>query len=448
MLDTAILETGDHSSDKDRVVWVIGGKNANADKSFLWTDDIQDITDADIIIIDLSTFPNDSLEHKKARFAWPEPGGAPPPSINQYIEKWRTRIINNLVPKLTSGGHVIFLLDTNQVSDYMIRNGLIPFEIDIAKREKRNIVYNNNTFTDYLRYVKHADYVIRIPTSILGLDATSEIRLLHEHGVVTDKSERRFGTSFDVDGRRGGLLGRITLLPSITIGTHEQAIDAIVAVFKTNTADSAPSWIESVPIPGIEEITQKIESYIIKKNEIELEMSNLESEKSNLCKWHRLLYSYGKPLEVIVRDAFVLMGLTETGQGRSSEKEDLLTEIRSTSEIGVIEVKGHRTKAHMTDIDQCIRWTEEYKSENPSHKAKGILVLNQLRLEPLPESIRKRSNLERNQIQLAELREICVIPTYVLFEAIKKILEGHSPDRAMIERKISGTNGVLKSMFD
>ena len=61
MLDTAILETGDHSSDKDRVVWVIGGKNANADKSFLWTDDIQDITDADIIIIDLSTFPNDSL---------------------------------------------------------------------------------------------------------------------------------------------------------------------------------------------------------------------------------------------------------------------------------------------------------------------------------------------------------------------------------------------------
>ena len=109
MPDEVISEIKYENVDEDQV-WVIGNRNANADESFLWTDDIQDVTDACILIIDLSAFP--------VRPAGPSQRVRPsivleptsPFWVKQYVENWQKRVINNLKLRMVSGGHVIFLL--------------------------------------------------------------------------------------------------------------------------------------------------------------------------------------------------------------------------------------------------------------------------------------------------------------------------------------------------
>ena len=446
MPDEVISEIKHEDVDEDQV-WVIGSRNSHADESFLWTDDIQDVTDACILIIDLSAFPVMPAEHSqrvRPRIVL-EP--TPPFWVKQYVENWQTRVINNLKLRMASGGHVIFLLDSNHVSEFMVGIGLIPFGVKIIKLQERTIRdVTDNDFVKYLQYVEHVDYEIQIPSSVWGRSAESDPWLQYEHNAVRDNSDRLVAASYNVH-RGWGNSGVITLLPPITTGTREQAIDAIIAVFKESVDESPPPWAESVAIPTVEEITRKIGDLSTKKAEIESEIAQLESEKGKLCKWHGLLYSNGRQLERIVRDAFIQLGLTETRRDRSSEKEDWLTEISSTSEVGVIEVKGHKTRAQMSDIDKCIRWAEDYEYDNPSSKVKGILVLNQLRLKPLSESIDERNRLESNQIRQAELRKVCIIPTCVLFDAVMRVLGGYSPNRDEIERAISGTNGLLESLF-
>ena len=66
MPDEVISEIKYENVDEDQV-WVIGSRNANADESFLWTDDIQDVTDACILIIDLSAFPVQACRTQSTR---------------------------------------------------------------------------------------------------------------------------------------------------------------------------------------------------------------------------------------------------------------------------------------------------------------------------------------------------------------------------------------------
>ena len=359
----------------DELIWVVGGKNSNANASFLWTDNIPNITDADIIIIDLSTFPAKPANYKEPLFLRSEPYRSPPSWVKPHVANWHAEITNNLVDRMTSGGHVIFLLDSNPVSRFMLSKGLIPFGIKIANTPTRNIHYGReNKFAGYLQYVQQADYGLSISNLVTDLYANSDVKLLFPHDQITDKSKRLIGASYNVNGGRGSS-GSITLLPPTTTGTHEQALDALIAVFKNNIAESPPPWAETAFVPGIENLELKLDTLARQTNDIAAQISNLESEKNDLVEWRKLLYSNAKQLEASVKAAFITLGFSEIDDGRGDDKEDLTIELTSIPEIGVIEVKGREGHVQMSDIDQCIRWAEDYKSDDSSHTTKGILVL-------------------------------------------------------------------------
>ena len=115
--------------------------------------------------------------------------------------------------------------------------------------------------------------------------------------------------------------------------------------------------------------------------------------------------------------------------------------------FGVIEVKGKEAKTNMADIGKCHKWVEDYLHMEPSVNTKGIFVSNQFRWESFPEFKNQKKRFEPNELEYAGKREICIIPTYVLFEATNKVLKGQSPNRDMAEQKIFSRNGILESIF-
>ena len=135
--------------DKEEI-WVLGHNNTNADKSFLWCEEIPNITDADVVILDLGALP--TTERSQGL------GGAELYMGNSYtekniyvklsadrrvkmsaktmerIDKLRVTVAANLESKITGGGHVIYLLHHNLMSEYMCKAmRILPFNIEMTK---------------------------------------------------------------------------------------------------------------------------------------------------------------------------------------------------------------------------------------------------------------------------------------------------------------------------
>ena len=92
-------------------------------------------------------------------------------------------------------------------------------------------------------------------------------------------------------------------------------------------------------------------------------------------------------------------------------------------------------------------WVDDYIKEGLDVNPKGIFISNQFRLNKFPDSMAQRKLFEPNEIEYAKSRKICIIPSYVLFEAVNKILAGQSPVRPKIEQLILDTDGVLESIL-
>jgi hypothetical protein len=78
--------------------------------------------------------------------------------------------------------------------------------------------------------------------------------------------------------------------------------------------------------------------------------------------------------------------------------------------------------------------------------AKGVFIPNQHRLSPYPASTNDRLHFEPNELQFAAMRNICIIPSCVLFESVNVALKGIPPTRNMLEKVIVETKGLLTKL--
>ena len=127
-----------------------------------------------------------------------------------------------------------------------------------------------------------------------------------------------------------------------------------------------------------------------------------------------------------MKAAFILLGFNEINKARGPNNEDWRIEFRSVPDVafGVLEVKGRAEKTKRQDIVQCNTWVDDYFTMTSLIKSKGIFIPNQFRLNPFPQSKIRRKCFEPNELEYAKTRKICIIPTYVLFEAVNKVLGG------------------------
>ena len=78
-------------------------------------------------------------------------------------------------------------------------------------------------------------------------------------------------------------------------------------------------------------------------------------------------------------------------------------------------------------------------------KSKRNFLTNQYRLENPTKNRQKREHFEENEIEDTEKREICILPTHEIFNAVvAKLNKDPKITRKYIEEQIANSNGLCK----
>lgn len=93
-------------------------------------------------------------------------------------------------------------------------------------------------------------------------------------------------------------------------------------------------------------------------------------------------------------------------------------------------------------MTQCNKWADEL-TEKFKQLIKPVFIPNQNRNHPLSKSKSDRMYFAPNELEYAERKDVCIIPSYVLFEAVNRSLAKQSKPREKLELFISKTKGVL-----
>ncbi len=444
----------------DSEIWVLGAKTSNADKSFLWTEYIPSISDADIIIIDITSLASEILDLSDKKICTTPVLTDPKHRYienmdNKFTDQKIRKICSDLEDKILSGGKIIVIYrhyESLIVKDTMLPNIILPINIQSRYTGESTKMKHtkNHMYVEYLKTVKNFDYSISDIHQSRSLQDKTRFDLSirkDPNYEITDNSARCIGGTFSIN--TSIILGDITILPAPTAIPNEDAIDIIISIVKKDNNELPPKWITKLEIPGLTELDQEIALLEKNKEEIQEEIEIKVRKQKELLSYCGLLFSQGRQLEEIVMNSFKILGFDDIHCGKQSNEEDLIIKLPSINEfnLGVIEVKGRSSKTTMADITQCEKWVTNYLIAESPIKAKGIFISNQFRKMEYPISRSDRKKYEPNEIEYAESRKICIIPSYVIFEAVNKILEGKRPNRERVEQLISQTNGVMDSLL-
>jgi hypothetical protein len=445
---------------KDNLIWILGARNDNADRSIQWDEEFPNFADPDVLIVNLSSLNRnlrDSIDTDKLFHA-------------------RDAIYG----RFKSGGILVFITASHPERVRMYLGGFAPLYEDIVEIKNNQPVYDlvyhpidflcpfdmetydiprgfelrykqNHPFSNYLRHVKKFDFLLYAMglsklTMWLGLKTVnpseSGIKII-QNDKITDKAGNLIGVSCRLNRL---CKGKLIFLPPTTEIPIEEGINDILKRYDKGTSGNFPQWVDNIPFSGLSKINCIINELKSKRNLISEKISLEERNRHVLRDHYRLLFDTDKSLVDAVKNAFKVLGFNNLKEGRGPDKEDLVFEFTTSKglNIAVIEVKGLEGRLKKSHIDQCHGWVTEYEGLHQS--AKGVLIPNQFRSKPYLYSKKDREDFNFNLRHDAEVRKICILPSSVLFEAVNTLLKGNKIGRIQPEQRIAETNGVLFSL--
>jgi len=427
-------------SDLDKI-WVLGGHSDKADRNIKWNENLPNLTNADILIINLNSLPTLS-------------------NVNQAQDIRKYVLTNMMASKDT---YVIL-----PEKDHPIIGQMFPTFPIIEEIKKCNINNNHTNISEnlknYVKYIKNClffiydfdtDYfkdMIDPNSAEMIYDFTDNIRSISDiyEDTIYNYPNQVIGRSIyfflETSPLLGGInTGKIIFLPPVTDIPISESVHIIVnSLVGSEIKEDPPTWVKTIDMPNIESINSEIQIRQNKINTLNTEIEEHQSTKTNIEKYLRLLWLDGPPLEDIVQEAFVILGFPDIKTGRAKGLEDWVIELQTSEEyeLGVLEVKGAANSTSMKDLDQCNRWVTQYTFQEEK-RVKGIFIPNQFRKIELPESD-KRKNFASNQIQAAQQYKLCILPTIEIFKAVVKKLGGNPIGRYEIERRILNADPICK----
>ena len=422
-------------------IWILGNKHPHADKSILWDEPFPNLGDPDVLIVDLTPLTKKILDRTDQD------------KLNQ--------LSSILCDKFLHGGTIIVLTPSEPPP---ISYSFLPVAPSFTSvPDGFNIKPDyGHYFISYLKAVKKFTfYIQRFGSGSINLSPSSDhtgpdisCSQVSNQG-VTDNSGHCLGATFsifiqenDVVTRAEGS-GKLVFLPPYT-ESSDDALEKIICRYRPTSVNKEPEpqWVTNVSLPSLNDIQNKIDALESKKKELQAQSIALTKEKQILLGHKRLLYSKHSELEDAVADAFKVLGFPEIRKLREQNFEDWVFDFEHEKDVkyGVIEVKGADKRTKQNDIIQCSKWVDE-RTEIDNKISKGIFVPNQYRQMPYPKSSKDRKKFESNELGAARMKGICIIPSYVLFEAVKQILENKKYDRKKIEKKIFNSKGVLETLL-
>lgn len=421
-------------------IWVLGGYSPKSDRNISWTDQsFPHFGDPDVIIIDLTSLSENKLEE----IGWKE----------------YRRISKSILDKFLNGGIIVIITTQSFTTGGFIsieNYEICPASVNtVHTGEGREIVFptilGSVNLSPYLKIVKKFSfYLEKVTTSNIKermRDLNFRNYKIHfEDGSrITDKDDHLLGATIISEENQGKLI----LLPPPSELSVVTAIDLLIKQLLSQPSTDKtplPSWIENLSIQGLDKKKSHIKELHLKKEEIEKQIITTEQEKQDLLQYSRLLYENGKQLEEAVFESFKLLGIENIKKIREDDLEDWVFEFETEDEIkfGVMEVKGSDKRTSLANLTQCNKWVEDYLLEGK--KAKGIFVPNQWRDKEYPASKDDKIHFEPNELEYAEKREICIIPSCVLFEAVNNALANNKKTKNELKEMIKKTNGLITNI--
>lgn len=431
------------------MVWVLGSEHPNADRSIPWGQTFPNFAECDILIVNLTTLNNELFQETES----------------ELFRDARKYIFDLL---MTGDKQVIAILSSEQQSAAWLP--LFPILTKTARIGVHKASPQSH-ISEFMKTVEACSFYIHEFSYAYVRERTSPESEHHENYRFTNqaflgyrlnafvnwrimnKAKQMVGGSVSFIIKYGSSLqhifrsGFLYLLPPPTKLTAEQAIDIMLsAVRGGESMEPPPEWETKVELPGLQELSNQISQ---RKSEIEIlerQVSELDSSRSDLTKFRRLLWANGVPLENAVRDAFLTLGFSEIRKIRESNLEDWVIDFKHVSEYkhGVFEVKGADKRTSLSDMNQCDKWVKDYLLEK-NQQVKGIFVSNQHRNDDVHTNREQREHFEPNELKFAGQREICILPSHELFYATIKKIDGSSElTRKLVEEKIAKSNGICR----
>lgn len=444
---------GGRAARKSACVWLLGRDHPHADRSLKWDGSFGNLRDPDALIVDLTWLTKDILQRIDKD------------NLDQAQVSIRDKILY--------GGTLVvitqpeFSIRPNSpptglpadaygraaaAGSYTYSNHhILPINIAATAAQANPVIRAGDG-----HLFKGHNFVINSVTNKIPPDPTgtppAALRPLLEWD-ITDNSRCALGLVLVVGPDHYGRLqqapgpGYLVILPPPT-GPFGEPIGRILSVYKAPaSAGAPPTWAERLSPGPASENKARIAELEARKAEIQGEIDGLARRNDRVLAYRRLLYSDGPDLEDAVVEAFRALGFNDIERMGKADEEDATFGMDGTRySRSVVEVKWTYWGIQVLHILQCHGWAARQAAAD-GRPSKGILVPNQHRLRPYPESSKIRMKIESNQAKQAEVNNVCIIHSCELFKAVSRALGGEEPDRARIARKIADSKGVLKDVF-
>jgi hypothetical protein len=204
-----------------------------------------------------------------------------------------------------------------------------------------------------------------------------------------------------------------------------EAIDQILHHrYGIATAERRPEWLGQYPLPAEEEVEAEIVDLEEQRSVLEERLREARGRAEKAAEPKMLLYEQGEErLEVQVRAALRRLGAdVHEAEHRGIDDGTL----RRQEGSAVLEIKGRSEQIKLADVRQIVHRTEEAERRD-GIEYKPLIVGNAYR-ETRPED--RAQPLAPNASTYAEHRDVAVLTTVQIFEALQKQQSGEFDDEA------------------
>lgn len=338
---------------------------------------------------------------------------------------------------------------------------ILPVNLRIKNVEIGRVINadRDHSFKMYIDNIKKFSFYLEDSYSFMVTQSSKQLykpyRLVRTKGQdITDNAGHYLGftltavkpalTGFELEEKRGQLV----LLPPPMDGPDDAIERILSACGKVSpSGESPPAWVDSLSFTKADLLQEDISKLVGQISKTRDEINGLERRKRAILDHRRLLYAKGAELEVAVVGAFKALGFSGAERVGGPDSPDCILGMDTSDyRYGLVEVKGADGRTKEQDIAQCIKWID--KAHDKGEKwPKPIFIPNQYRRMDYPSSLKDRLKFEEREIDYAKKRGVCIIPSCVLYEAVKKAIDEGAPDKTQVAEKIAGTDGVLESVF-
>jgi hypothetical protein len=225
--------------------------------------------------------------------------------------------------------------------------------------------------------------------------------------------------------------GSLVLLPRFS--NTRYAIKVIIERIIVELYNVGKYETKKLPRP---EWVEKYE-YGIKREKLE-RYSKLESELADLSKLEQLLFTQGDQLRRSVAYAFRKLGFYINIPQEKGPIEDIKISLGDYKAI--IEVKGKKTHATLTDLRQLLQYYIDKKEFSQETNIQAIFVVNHY----FHEDLSKRKNpYVKEALELANKYNISLLTTSDLYAIIEKCLIDEALTKVVQEKIVKGSGYII-----